>query len=136
MKKRKKDSNNRNGGGKKRLREFKGKRLRFKGRVERFGLRNLPGTYRGFKKRTVLIVDLENEKTGEVIADHAWLDTGLWSKGILAGYVISFEAKVLKYEKGYKGFAHHKAFSESAIKMDYRLHKPSKMRVLTAVKGE
>lgn len=107
------------------LKELNGERMRFRAIVARFGER---GGYKGPLK-TILLKQVETVSASEVITDHLWLTVGK-TLGILAiGDTVEFDARVSPYEKGYKG-RREGIFCETSI--DYKLERPTKLRVLKA----
>ena len=102
-----------------------GERKTFTARVERFGKK--PG-YTGYSEETILLREVKDDATGEVVTDHLWFT---YSKGfevarVKEGSRIRFDARVKSYAKGYVNHAlgaHHK-------KRDYRLSHPTKITLL------
>ena len=107
------------------LRPFNRKRMRFTATVSRFGSRT---NYAGGKLPTILLQKLRLEKSKKVLADHIWLTSGKWSKQLNVGDTFSFDARVTRYEKGYKGFRDHP--DSAPIEDDYRLDRPTRIQVL------
>lgn len=81
-------------------------------------------------KLTVLIVDIRN-KHGNIIADHVWfnLTKGFKDIGFMSpGEMLRFDARVRKYEKGYKGQKDDILARNGGLKEDYKLSHPSKIK--------
>lgn len=99
-----------------------GSRERFKGTFDKYSLKS---SYKGLPKETLLLTDVQT--IGERhITDHLWFNhtKGFKELGTLyRGDVISFDARVRPYEKGY-------IRDEWDIKeLDYKLSHPTKLRV-------
>lgn len=99
-----------------------GERTTFRGTFARFGSK------RGWKGDlpTVLFQDIRTP-TGEPICDHLWMNL---TKGIVAldlqiGDVVQFDARVLEYEKGYKG--RRDDVYDAPISIDYKLSHPTRL---------
>ena len=105
---------------KKELQKYSRQRLRFIGTISRFGSRNSPAGK--VKQSTVLLLDVHLDRDNEFIAEHVWLRAGRRSKKLRVGDEILFEARVKRYQKGYKGV--HLCEKDSQIREDYRLEKP------------
>ena len=71
--------------------------MRFTAVVGRFGWRKT--LERGRNVKTVMLLDVKIEGTGKFVADHVWLTCAKWSARLKPGDVISFEARVQRYEK-------------------------------------
>ena len=110
---------------KEKLQHYSRQKLRFVGTIEKLGWK---GTTPHNKVRTLMLKDVAVEKTGEEITDHVWLKCGKWSLGLQPGDKFSFEARVQRYEKGYKGF--YGRGDDVPIQDDYRLTNPTKVKVL------
>lgn len=89
------------------LKPHLGKRLRFVGRVADFGYARKENfnfiKSKNNRRLSVLMIDIKFYRTGKLATDHLWIKTGKWSKHLKPGDIISFEAKVIKYAKGYIG---------------------------------
>ena len=101
-------------------------RSRFRGRVERFGEKNV---YRGLPLKTMLLKDVVLVSDGTFVADHVWLTCGRWSEGISEGDMIEFDARVKSYKKGYRGYRQDIP-DASLPSVDYRLSHPTKVKVV------
>ena len=111
---------------KERLKKYSRQRLRFVGTVSRFGSKRAPS---GRTKRpTVLLLDVHLYSTKESVAEHVWLIGGKWSKNLRVGDVVVFQARVTRYQKGYKGV--HGREEIKPIQDDYRLEKPAFVKIL------
>jgi hypothetical protein len=99
-----------------------GTRTTFRGTFERLGTKN---GYMGPEK-TVLLKDIENIG-GKIICDHLWfnLTKGFSRLGLRQGDVVEFDARVTKYEKGYKG---RRWDVYKPIETDYKLSHPTKVK--------
>ena len=112
----------------KNLKKLNGERFNVTATFERFGSRN---SYMGTEK-TILLKDLM--KDDELLCDHMWFSCGKTFErlDLKEGDKISFDARVTKYIKGYKGrYAEEKG--ESWQQVDYRLERPTKARKIESV---
>lgn len=110
---------------KKKLQHYSRRKLRFVATIDKLGWRNTPS--RSKRIRTIMLKDVTVEKTGEDVADHAWVDCGKWSLELKPRDKFSFEAKVQRYEKGYKGVVHND--DDIPIQDDYRFVNPTKVKI-------
>ena len=104
------------------LADLAGQRLRFTGRVERFGKKS-PG--RPTAGETLLVREICHD--GQVVADHLWLRAGGWSAALRTGHLFAFDASVKDYNKGYQG---GKEIYGRPQERDYGLACPSKVEIL------
>ena len=83
----------------KKLKVREGERFRFCATVSRFGQKS------GFKGPipTVLLTDVIDAKTKDILTDHLWLTVGKWTIGLKVNDVIAFNARIGTYIKGYLG---------------------------------
>lgn len=112
---------------KERLQHYSRQKLRFVATVDKLGWKT-PTADKRNRVRTLMVTDVKIEKTNENVADHVWLTCGKWSLGLSPGDRFSFEARVQRYEKGYKGF--YGRGEDIPIQDDYRLVNPSKVKIL------
>jgi len=99
-----------------------GKRMRFKGTFDRYGLKS---AYKGLPLETVCLENIQTMQ-GEEVTDHLWFNhtKGFKALGLLyPGDVIAFDARVGSYLKGYGG-------EEYGQQVDYHLTRPTKLAVL------
>lgn len=77
-------------------------RKRYKGTVERFGIKLNP--FSNSPERTMLLKNIIEMDSQKVITDHLWFTVGkrLKELSLKARDVISFNARVGSYKKGYK----------------------------------
>lgn len=93
-----------------------GRRNRFSGTFVRDGLK---GAYRGpGYDETVLLKDIRDEY-GNIVADHLWFNKtkGFEELFLIEGEIVSFDARVDDYLKGYKKDGY-----------DYKLSRPTKVK--------
>ena len=97
------------------------KRERYAGTVSNFGIKN--NSFKGFPERTMLLKDVKQMETGNVVTDHLWLTVGktLQNLNLKVGDIIIFNARVGTYRKG-------KNFS----KQDYKLNRLTDIEVKSA----
>jgi hypothetical protein len=106
----------------KKLQKIDGIRKTFTGKFIRFGRKN------GFKSaiNTVLLIDVYSIGDNQKVSDHLWfnLTKGFRSLKLRPGNLIQFDARVLIYEKGYKG---RKKDIDAPVSLDYKLSHPTKV---------
>jgi hypothetical protein len=100
------------------LKKLDGQRIRFSGRVERFGTKD------GFTgiEPTVLLKHVKLVEDGMKLTDHVWINKGLQWANVQIGDVVAFDARVDSYLKGY--------WDNKSI--DYRLTRPTKVEVTSS----
>ena len=108
----------------KKLGELNNQRLRFKAKFIRFGFKN---AYRGPDLVTLLLEDVSLFDDKEILSSHLWMNETkeIKSLNLQPGDYISFDARVTKYEKGYRG-RREDVFKNPS--WDYRLSYPTKIR--------
>jgi len=105
------------------LGERRGERFEVTATVERFGHRN---GYRG-PEETVLLRDVRDATTGELLTDHLWFTVGKWAADLQPGGRIRFTARATPYEKGYFGRREDVALDRPAQR-DWRLARPTQVQ--------
>ncbi len=118
------------------LRDREGQRLRFRGTFERLGRRR---NWHGFDEPTILLRNVCALDDGAAVTDHLWFPStnGFEALGPLAqGDVIEFDARVTRYEKGYRGWRADVA-AECPPSWDFRLSRPTRLvRYAATMPGE
>lgn len=98
------------------LKSLEGERRRFVGAVDQYGSK------RGHKgpEETILLKDIRDMATNDLLTDHAWLTVGKQLRKLRArtGDRLEFDATITSYTKGYSG--HRKGINRK-IEHDYRL---------------
>ena len=112
----------------KKLKEMDGERLRFSAVVERFGERS---GYAVETLPTILLKAVAIADTGEQVTNHLWFTRGKSWEPFSVGDTVEFDARVVAYEKGYKGRRHD--VYDAPIKIDYKLERPTKVKLITEV---
>lgn len=76
-------------------------RNRYHATVGRMGIKS--NEFKGFPERTILLKNVVNVDTGEVVTDHLWFTVGKTLKNLKLkeGDEITFNARVGTYRKGY-----------------------------------
>lgn len=113
------------------LRAMDGVRARFRARFERYGTKR---AYGGRTERTLLLRDVVHIDSGELVTEHVWFNlSARWQAlgDLGAGDVIEFDARVKRYNKGYRG---RRWDVVSVPSVDYKLAWPTKV-VLAAIGG-
>jgi hypothetical protein len=105
------------------LAQYKGKRRRFEGTFERFGIK---AGYKG-PERTLVLLNVIDVYSRDEVTDHLWFTVGkqLDNLDLKEGDVIRFDARVTRYLKGYV----HR--DEDNREVDYRLSFPTKFLKIT-----
>ena len=108
---------------KKGLRSMNGERYRFHAKIDRFGKKT---SYTGGTDPTILLKDIKLVGTDKILADHVWFAKGKSWKSCSVGDCVEFDARVVQYEKGYKGYRDD--VIDSPIMTDYTLERPTKIK--------
>jgi len=109
----------------KQLGKKEGKREAFSGTFVRLGTKK---GWQGSVEGTVLLREIKDENK-VVVADHLWfnLTKEFDCLDLKEGEIVSFNARVKEYTKGYFGWDEEKAM-ESPIATDYKLSYPTKIK--------
>ena len=85
----------------------------------------------GEGKETVLLVDVRDADTGELLTDHLWFNRGrIWrNAGLIPGDTIAFSARPIEYRTGYWGPNALRRIDAPA-RRDYRLSTPEGLRII------
>jgi hypothetical protein len=110
----------------KKLAADEGERKKFRGVFSRFGKRV---SFQGHSETTVLLTKVVDVDKKEVVTDHAWFSftKGFENLKLEEGMIISFEARIKSYKKGYV----NKRFGFNQQKTDYRLSHPTRIEIVT-----
>jgi hypothetical protein len=110
----------------KELARKEGSRETFTGAFVRFGFKS---AYRGRDKPTLLLRDVK-QADGKIVTDHLWfnLTKEFERAGLSEDDVVQFDARVKRYEKGYKGWRDD--VYDRPISTDYKLSHPTKVKVV------
>lgn len=103
-----------------------GNRKKFQGIFSRLGKKV---NYNGYSEDTILLVQITDVTTGQVVADHVWFS---YTKGfehvrLSEGARVEFEARVKQYKKGYVNPALGRKHKTS----DFTLSHPTRIRLVT-----
>ena len=104
------------------LKRLNGERLSFTAKISKFGVKS---SFKGMPIKTILLVDVKIKGTNEILTDHVWFTAGKSWDDINVGDQIEFDARITKYEKGYKG--HRSDIYDRPVQIDYRLERPTKI---------
>lgn len=104
------------------LKRRNGERLRFRGRVDRFGEKS---AYRGPPLKTLMLTNVMFVDTGEFATAHLWFTAGKWANGVKVGDMLEFDGRIDKYIKGYMGY--REDVWDKPISADYRISRPTKV---------
>lgn len=89
-----------------------GKTIRVRARIERYGTVN---------DSVYLLTDVCEATTGHLLTDHLWMPIGEWAAGFRMGDIISFDATVEPYVKGYFGRRADILTEKASPSLDYHL---------------
>jgi len=107
-----------------------GERKKFRAVFSRVGKKT---NYKGYREDTILLNDVREVETNQLVADHLWFSYSKSFEKILLseGTRIEFEARVKEYTKGYvnKRYHIHKRTT------DYKLSHPTKIKKLDNKSG-
>jgi hypothetical protein len=83
--------------------------------------------YNGYSEDTILLTNITDAETNQVMADHLWFS---YTKGfekiqLIEGVEIEFEARVKEYKKGYVN-TYYKINNRSK---DFKLSNPTKIKL-------
>jgi hypothetical protein len=106
------------------LKKLDGARFRCRAKVSRFGTKP---AFRGPPIATILLVNIVDADTGDMLADHLWLTVGKWSESLSAGDNIEFNARSSEYIKGYRG---NRDIDAAPPSLDWKLSRPTKVSVM------
>jgi hypothetical protein len=109
----------------KKLKDLLEKRTRFSAKFERFGTKN---GYMAIEK-TILLKEVKCIETDEIVTDHLWFTCykGWDSLGLEKDDCVEFDARVVEYIKGYKGYNIERQI-DSPLSIDYKLERPTKLK--------
>ena len=109
----------------KELAKQEGVRKKFTATFSRIGKKK---NFNGFSEDTILLTDVRDSESGEVIADHIWFAySRTFEKAkISIGMRVSFEARVKQYTKGYVS----KVLGVNRARKDFKLSHPTKIAVI------
>ncbi len=112
------------------LKSLEGVRTTFRGTVAQFGMKS---GYTGRDLPTLMLKDVM-DSAGILVTGHLWFVVGkqLAALHLQIGDVISFQARVTAYEKGYKGYRED---VYKPIEIDYRLSNPTKITRIASASG-
>lgn len=84
--------------------------------------------FKGYSEDTLLLTDVKDAETGEVISDHVWFTYSrtFEAANLKTGMRISFEARVKEYVKGYVS----KALGVNRRRKDFKLSHPTRIAVI------
>lgn len=106
------------------LKQLCGKRMRFRGVIDRYGWKkDINGNY----KETILLKNICLIESDDIVTDHVWFTCGKTiSSDLPIGSVIEFDARVAIYMKGYK----NSFLGINNRKKDYKLSNPTKLKLI------
>jgi hypothetical protein len=107
------------------LASAEGERKIFKGTFSKFGKKV---NYKGYSEPTVLLINITDVEKNELVTDHAWfsLTKGFENINPKEGDVLTFEARIKEYKKGYV----NKKYGINNQRKDFRLSHPTKISLV------
>lgn len=104
------------------LKKEDGQRKKFKATFSRLGKKK---NYKGYSEDTILMVNVVDVITNQMVADHVWFSytKGFGEIKLTEGAVIAFEARVKQYTKGYV----NTKLALNNKKSDFKLSHPTKI---------
>ncbi len=110
------------------LAKEEGKRKRFRAVIDRLGKKS---NFKGYTEETVLLKNLVDIETNNVVTDHLWvsLTKGFEKISLKIGMMIEFDARVKEYKKGYV----NSKFKTSPQQRDYKLSHPTKIKEVSSL---
>lgn len=99
------------------LEQLEGERFHIICEIGRFGTKS------GYRShvQTIMLKDVLDFKTGDLLCDHLWMTCGKWSQPLLVGSIVSFAARSGDYIKGYRGR------ESEGLQRDWKLFRPTKV---------
>lgn len=109
----------------KRLEPDTGLRKKFRAVFVRFGKKT---NYRGYADETVLLGNVTDIETNQVVTDHLWFayTKGFQKTGMKPGAILEFEARIKAYRKGYV----NRRYKIDNRSLDCRLSHPGRISVI------
>lgn len=109
------------------LAKEKGERKRFTALFTRFGKKV---NYKGYSETTVLLNNITDTETNQVVADHLWFSytAGFEKANIQEGALLEFDARIRQYTKGYV----NKKYGINNRQKDFKLSHPTKIKTLSS----
>lgn len=85
--------------------------------------------FRGYSEETILLKDVRDAETGQLLTDHVWLNLteSFLAARITEGTTVEFDARVKAYKKGYV----NKRYKIDHQKNDFKLSHPTQFRIAT-----
>jgi hypothetical protein len=102
-----------------------GERKKFKARFVRLGKKT---NYKGYSEDTILLSQVTDMETNTLVTDHLWFSytKGFEKINLKEGLMITFEARVKSYKKGYV----NRAIGMHRQQKDYKLSHPTRIEIL------
>jgi hypothetical protein len=102
-----------------------GERKRFRGTFVRIGKKK---NFKGYSEDTILLEDIIDIAGNDRVADHVWFSfTKIFEDaGIREGDIITFDARISRYSKGYV----NKGLGLKKRAMDFKLSHPTKVEIV------
>lgn len=113
------------------LKKIDGLRKEFIGTFVRYGTKT---NFKGYPEKTILLSNVHLSNYKDIFTEHIWFNlTKEFSKiDLKDGDIVSFQARVKEYYKGYKGYREEIQF-EKPIERDYKLSHPTKIKIIQKI---
>lgn len=107
------------------LAKAEGQRKKFHAVFDRLGKKV---NYKGYSEDTILLVNITDAETNQVVADHLWFSytAGFEKITLSEGVRLEFEARVKEYRKGYV----NSRYKINQSRKDFKLSHPTKIRII------
>jgi hypothetical protein len=107
-----------------------GERKKYRAIFSRIGKKT---NYKGYREDTILLNDVREVETNQLVADHLWFSYAKSFEKIflIEGELIEFEARVKKYTKGHV----NKRYRIDKRTTDYKLSHPTKVKKVGDISG-
>lgn len=104
------------------LKQSLGERKKFSGIFVKLGKKK---NYLGYTEETILLKDIKDLADAKLVADHLWFayTKSFQQISLVPGAQIEFEARIKKYEKGYR----NTRYNIDHRTTDYKLSHPTKI---------
>lgn len=107
------------------LADKEGERRKYSAVFSRIGKKT---NYRGYSEETILLKDITDLETNQIVADHLWFSytKSFQLVSLLEGVRIEFEARVKEYRKGYV----NTRYKINDRRTDFKLSHPTRIKII------
>lgn len=102
----------------------KGERKKFRAVFSRLGKKV---SYQGYADRTVLLLNIMDAETNNIVTDHVWFSytKGFEKINLKPGLQVEFEARIKAYKKGYV----NRKYGINNSTVDFKLSHPTRIKI-------